>query len=289
MGSPIVPEAEEPDAHAHASRSYSKARSGPAPGGWRRRAVRDAAKAPLARGGVLCEAPPRLVRARLARVRAEHMAMADVVVIGGGVSGLAFAWQARAAGRKVARRSSARSGSAGACTRTAAPTASGSSSARTPATTATARSLEIVGGRGRCAAKSCERGPARARFGSCTAARSCLARTPPSSCCSSDKLELLPFTAASLRREEGRRDRLLVLRAARRAAELRPRPRPVPVGGPVPEADAFPADMLLKLFRKRPRRKDFPRSFTLRAAGSSVVVRGGARQPRRDRRDGRAR
>jgi UDP-galactopyranose mutase len=195
------------------------------------------------------------------------MADADVIVVGGGISGLALAWSAARAGRRALVLE--RDERAGGCLHTH----------RTPDgywfelgahTTYNSYGgfLDIVVGTG-LAGEIVERGPARAKFG-LLRGDELQVLTPPKVLLQLGWLEAaLHFPSGIFRKKAGetmyswfsglvgRRnyDRLL---SAFFAAV------------PSQKADGFPAEGPGSLFKKRPRRTEFPRSFGLRRGLQSV-------------------
>ncbi len=187
------------------------------------------------------------------------MATADVIVVGGGISGLSLAWKAGQAGRS-ARVLERDRGWADASTRSAGTTGTGSSWARTPPTTATARFLEVAvsAGRGRQDRRA-RPGPRQLRPA---------ARRPISL---AHAAQGAPRARAGWRRRSASRSgssrRRRVRRSPRTTAGCIGRRNyervlsPFFAAVPSQSADGFPLEGPGSLFKKRPRREDFVRSF----------------------------
>jgi len=186
------------------------------------------------------------------------MEKTEVIVVGGGISGIAFAWKAARAGRAVLLLESGRR--FGGCLH----------SHRTPDgywhelgahTTYNSYGgfLDIVSGSG-AAAKIVERGPARAQFGYLRDnAYEWL--TPPALLRRFSWLEIVssaPF--AMLRGKKGRTMGEYYGGLLGRGNYERFL-RPFLAAVPSQDADGFPAAGPGSLFKKRPRRKEFPRSY----------------------------
>jgi len=195
------------------------------------------------------------------------MATADVIVVGGGVSGLSLAWRAASAGKRV--RVLERERRVGGCLHTN----------RTPdgfwhemGAHATYNSygafLDVVVGAG-VAGKLAPRGPARATFG-LLADGEIAWLTPPKVLLRLSWLEAavhLPFGAFA--RKDGETvysyyARLLGRRNYDRVLS------PFFAAVPSQKADGFPVAGPGSLFKKRTRRKEFPRSFTIQGGLQTV-------------------
>ena len=161
------------------------------------------------------------------------MATADVIVVGGGISGLALAWQAARAGRRALVLE--RGGRVGGCLH----------SHRTPDgfwfemgahTTYNSYGafLDVAVGAG-VADRIVPRGPARKTFGLLTGERRRLAH-PAEGAARAELARGGPRLPAGRPQEEGGAHRRLVVRGAGRPAELRPPALRVPRGGPVADA-----------------------------------------------------
>jgi UDP-galactopyranose mutase len=195
------------------------------------------------------------------------MAAADVIVVGGGVSGLALAWQAARAGKRALVLE--RGGRVGGCLH----------SHRTPDgfwfemgahTTYNSYGafLDVVTGAG-VADRIVPRGPARATFG-LLQGNEVTWLTPPKVLLKLSWLEAaLAFPRGMLRKKEGhtvsswyggligRRNYERLLSAFFAAV-------------PSQRADGFPLEGPGSLFKKRPRRQEFPRSFGIRGGLQTV-------------------
>lgn len=208
----------------------------------------------LARRAILCKAPGR-------------MADADLIVVGAGISGLSLAWRAASAGRKVLVLE--RQERVGGCFESH-RTAGGYWFEMGAHTTYNSYGtfLDVVVGTG-LAGEIVERGPARGRFGLLKGDHVDLL-TPPKVLMRLSWLEVAVHAPAGLFKDKaghtmyswykgvvGRRnyDRLL---SAFFAAV------------PSQKADGFPAEGPGSLFKKRARRKEFPKSFGLRRGLQSV-------------------
>lgn len=195
------------------------------------------------------------------------MATADLIVVGGGVSGLSLAWKAASAGRRVLVLE--REPRVGGCLHTH----------RTPdgfwhelGAHSTYNSygafLDVVVGTG-VARQVLPRGPARATFGLLRNGRIAWL-TPPKVLLQLSWLEAavhLPFGAFA--RKDGETvysyySRLLGRRNYDRVLS------PFFAAVPSQKADGFPVTGPGSLFKKRPRRKEFPRSFTIRGGLQTV-------------------
>lgn len=195
------------------------------------------------------------------------MATPDVIVVGGGVSGLSLAWMAARAGKRVLVLE--REGRVGGCLHTH----------RTPdgywhemGAHATYNSygtfLDLVVGTG-VAGKIVPRGPARATFGLLRNGEIAWL-TPPKVLLRLSWLEAalhLPFGAFA--RKEGETvysyySRLLGRRNYDRVLA------PFFAAVPSQKADGFPVSGPGSLFKKRPRRKEFPRGFSIKGGLQTV-------------------
>ena len=221
------------------------------------------------------------------------MATADLIVVGGGVSGLSLAWKAASAGRRVLVLERERR--VGGCLH----------SHRTPDgfwlelgahTTYNSYGafLDVVVGTG-VADRLVERGPARGRFGLLRGGELTLL-TPPKVLLQLSWLEAAAHVPLGLfARKEGQTNysyysRLLGRRNYDRVLS------PFLAAVPSQNADGFPASGPGSLFKKRPRRKEFPRSFAVRgglqtvceaaAASRGLAVETGVSATRVARRDG---
>jgi UDP-galactopyranose mutase len=206
----------------------------------------------------------------------------DVIVVGGGVSGLSFAWQAAAAGRRpLVLESSPRLGGcidtrrlgSGFWFEMGAHTAYNSYGGL----------IEIIEG---CGLKERiePRGDARKRFALLREGRLSL-MGPLSVLLQFDKGEFLRSAPGGLFRAK---DGLTTYAYYSGIVGKRNYDRvlgPFLAAVPSQSADAFPASGPGSLFKKRRRRKDVPRSFTLRG-GLSTVAEGVAGQPAIETRTG---
>jgi UDP-galactopyranose mutase len=191
----------------------------------------------------------------------------DCIVVGGGIAGLSFSWKAASAGRRVVVLERERR--VGGCIHThRMPGGFWHELGAHSVYNSYGAFLDLLVGTG-ARAKIVPRGPARARFG--------LLRngtitwlTPPKVLLQLDWLEAsahLPFGLLAARRDEtmrahyarlvgrGNYDRVLA---------------PFLAAVPSQRADDFPVAGPGSLFKKRPRRKEFPRSFSL-AGGLQTV------------------
>jgi protoporphyrinogen/coproporphyrinogen III oxidase len=203
------------------------------------------------------------------------MATADVIVVGGGVSGLSLAWNASRAGRKVLVLE--RAGRVGGCLHSP-RRADGFWFEMGAHTTYNSYGafLEVVEGAG-VAGKIVPRGPARATFGLLRDGRISWL-TPPKVLLKLNWLELalhIPFGAFRSKQDQtvasyygrliGRRNYERLLSAFFAAV-------------PSQRADGFPLDGPGSLFKKRQRREEFPRSFGI-DGGLQTVCEAAAAAP----------
>jgi protoporphyrinogen/coproporphyrinogen III oxidase len=186
------------------------------------------------------------------------MATADVIVVGGGVSGLSLAWNASRAGRKVLVLE--RAGRVGGCLHSPRrPDGFWFEMGAHTTYNSYGAFLEVVEGAG-VAGKVVPRGPARATFGLLRDGRISWL-TPPKVLLQLNWLELalnVPFGAFRSKQDQtvasyygrliGRRNYERLLSAFFAAV-------------PSQKADGFPLEGPGSLFKKRPRREEFPRSF----------------------------
>ena len=186
------------------------------------------------------------------------MEKTEVIVVGGGISGIAFAWKAARAGRAVLLLESGNR--FGGCLHSQ-RTADGYWHELGAHTTYNSYGgfLEIAAGSG-AAAKIVERGPARARFGYLRN-DSYEWLSPPALLRRFNWLEIaLSAPFAILRGKKGRTmsEYYGGLLGRRNYARFL---KPFLAAVPSQDADGFPADGPGSLFKKRPRRKEFPRSY----------------------------
>jgi UDP-galactopyranose mutase len=195
------------------------------------------------------------------------MADADVIVVGGGISGLSLAWKAASSGRKVLVLE--RDDRVGGCFHSArGPDGFWWELGAHTTYNSYGSFLDVVVGSG-LAGEIVERGPARGRFGLLRGDDVKLL-TPPKVLLQLSWLEAaVHFPAGVLRKKAGQTmyswfaglvgrrnyDRLL---SAFFAAV------------PSQKADGFPAEGPGSLFKKRARRQEFPRSYSLRRGLQSV-------------------
>ena len=230
------------------------------------------------------------------------MATADVLVVGGGVSGLGFAWKAARAGRKVVVLE--REPRVGGCLHShRRPDGYWFEMGAHTAYNSYGAMLDIVVGTG-IAAKVKERGPARARFGLLRGAEFRWL-TPPKILLQLNWLEAAAhFPFNFLRKKDGETVYSYYSKLIGRGNYDRIF-SPFFAAVPSQKADGFPVEGAGSLFKKRPRRQEFVRSFGLEgglqticdavaAAPGVTVETGRARHPRRPgrcwlRRDGRGR
>lgn len=186
------------------------------------------------------------------------MEKAEVIVVGGGISGAAFAWKAARSGRSVLLLESA--GRCGGCLHSR-RTADGYWHELGAHTTYNSYGgfLDIAAGSG-AAAKIVQRGPARARFGYLRDnAYEWL--SPPALLRRFNWLEIVSSAPFAILR--GKKGRTMgeyyggLLGRGNYERFLRPFLAAVPSQ----DADGFPAAGPGSLFKKRPRRKEFPRSY----------------------------
>ena len=186
------------------------------------------------------------------------MEKTEVIVVGGGISGIAFAWKAARAGRAVLLLESGTR--FGGCLHSH-RTADGYWYELGAHTTYNSYGgfLDIAAGSG-AAAKIVQRGPARARFGYLRDdAYEWL--SPPALLRRFNWLEIVSSAPFAILR--GKKGRTMgeyyggLLGRGNYERFLRPFLAAVPSQ----DADGFPADGPGSLFKKRPRRKEFPRSY----------------------------
>jgi UDP-galactopyranose mutase len=186
------------------------------------------------------------------------MEQSEVIVIGGGISGAAFAWRAARAGRSVLLLE--RDGRCGGCLH----------SRRTPegywhelAAHTTYNSygsfLEVAAGSG-ATAKIVERGPARARFGYLRG-DTYEWLSPPALLGRFNWFEILRTAPIGLLRGKAGRTMAEYYGGLLGPGNYARWLKPFLAAVPSQVADGFPADGPGSLFKKRPRRKEFPRSF----------------------------
>ncbi len=186
------------------------------------------------------------------------MEKTEVIVVGGGISGIAFAWKAARAGRSVLLLESGNR--CGGCLHSH-RTADGYWHELGAHTTYNSYGgfLDIAAGSG-AAAKIVQRGPARAQFGYLRdGAYEWL--SPPALLRRFNWLEIVtsaPF--AILRGKKGRTMGQYYSGLLGRGNYERFL-RPFLAAVPSQDADGFPADGPGSLFKKRPRRKEYPRSY----------------------------
>ena len=195
------------------------------------------------------------------------MATADVLVVGGGVSGLGFAWKAAQAGKKVVVLE--REARVGGCLHThRRPDGYWFEMGAHTAYNSYGGMLDIVVGTG-IAAKVKERGPARGRFG--------LLRgsdyrwlTPPKILLQLNWLEAaVHFPFNFLRKKEGETVYSYYSKLLGRGNYDRIF-SPFFAAVPSQKADGFPVEGAGSLFKKRPRRQDFVRSFGIEGGLQTV-------------------
>jgi UDP-galactopyranose mutase len=195
------------------------------------------------------------------------MASHDVVVIGSGVSGLAFAWKAARSGKKVLVLE--REGRIGGCIHSHRRDGHWFEMGAHTAYNSYGTFLDVVVGTG-IADKVVERGPARARFG--------LLRggeyrwlTPPKILLQLNWLEAaVSFPLGFFRKKEGQ----TVYSYYSRVVGRRNYDRifsPFFAAVPSQKADGFPLEGPGSLFKKRPRREDFVRSFGFQGGLQTVL------------------
>jgi UDP-galactopyranose mutase len=185
------------------------------------------------------------------------MATADVIVVGAGISGLGFAWKAAQAGRKALVLE--REPRVGGCLHSERRDGFWFEMGAHTVYNSYGRMLDIAVGTG-IAGKIIERGPARSRFG---LLRNGQYRwlTPPKILLQLDWLEAaIHFPFNFLRKKDGETvysyySKLLGRRNYDRIFSA------FFAAVPSQKADGFPVDGPGSLFKKRPRRQEFPRSF----------------------------
>jgi protoporphyrinogen/coproporphyrinogen III oxidase len=186
------------------------------------------------------------------------MGTADVIVVGGGISGLAFAWKAGQAGRRV--RVLEGDQRVGGCLHShRRPDGYWFEMGAHTAYNSYGGFLDIAVGAG-VAGKIIQRGPARSRFGLLRAGH-VRWLTPPKILLQLDWLEAgLSFPAGIFRKKEGQTvysyySGLVGRRNYDRLFS------PFFAAVPSQKADGFPVEGPGSLFKKRPRREEFVRSF----------------------------
>jgi protoporphyrinogen/coproporphyrinogen III oxidase len=203
------------------------------------------------------------------------MATADVIVVGGGISGLSFAWKAGQAGRKVTVLE--RDARVGGCLHShrrpdgywfemGAHTVYNSYGAFLDIAVATGMAGKII-----------QRGPARSRFG---LLRGGAVRwlTPPKILLQLNWLEAaLSFPAGVFKKKEGQTIYSYYASLVGRRNYDRIF-SPFFAAVPSQKADGFPVDGPGSLFKKRPRREEFVRSFGF-DGGLQLVCDAAARSP----------
>jgi len=203
------------------------------------------------------------------------MATADVIVIGGGVSGLSLAWKAASAGRKVLVLE--REKRVGGCIHSH-RSVDGFWFEMGAHTTYNSYGgfLDVVVGTG-LAGKVLSRGPARAKFGLLRDGEIAWL-TPPKVVLRLDLLEAaIHFPLGIFRKKEGETvysyySRLIGRRNYDRVLSA------FFAAVPSQKADGFPVEGAGSLFKKRPRREEFPRSFGI-GGGLQTVCEGAAAFP----------
>jgi oxygen-dependent protoporphyrinogen oxidase len=202
------------------------------------------------------------------------MPTADVIVVGGGISGLAFAWKAARAGRRAVVLE--REDRVGGCIHSQRPDGYWFEMGAHTVYNSYGAMLDVVSGTG-LAPRVRERGPARARFGLLRDGEY-LWLTPPRVLLQLGWLEAAlhaPF--ALLRGKDGQTvesyyARLLGPRNFRRILS------PFFAAVPSQSADGFPVEGPGSLFKKRPRRQEFPRSFGIEG-GLQTICEAAAASP----------
>ncbi len=203
------------------------------------------------------------------------MEKSEVIVVGGGVSGIAFAWKAASAGRSVLLlEASARFG--GCLHSHRGPGGHWYELGAHTAYNSYGGFLDLAAGSG-VAAQIVQRGPARARFGYLRG-EDYEWLSPPALLRRFNWLEIALHGPLGVLR--GKRGRTMaeyyggLLGPGNYARWLKPFLAAVPSQN----ADDFPADGPGSLFKKRPRRKEFPRSYGF-AGGLQTVCDAALRVP----------
>jgi oxygen-dependent protoporphyrinogen oxidase len=199
----------------------------------------------------------------------------EVIVVGGGVSGTAFAWQAARAGRAVLLLEG--SGRLGGCLHSRrSPDGHWYELGAHTAYNSYGGFLELAAGSG-ATAQLTPRGPARAQFGYLRDG-SYEWLTPPRLLRRFNWLEIALSGPAGILR--GKRGRTMAqyyggLLGRRNYDRFL---KPFLAAVPSQDADGFPAEGPGSLFKKRPRRKEYPRSFGF-AGGLQTVCDAALRAP----------
>lgn len=203
------------------------------------------------------------------------MERSDVIVVGGGISGIAFAWKAASAGRSVLLLEG--SDRFGGCLHShRGPGGHWYELGAHTAYNSYGGLLDIASGTG-ATAQLVQRGPARARFGYLRG-DSYEWLSPPALLRRFNWLEIALHGPVGMLR--GKRGRTMaqyyggLLGPGNYARWLKPFLAAVPSQS----ADGFPAEGPGSLFKKRPRRKDVPRSFGF-AGGMQTVCDAALRTP----------
>ncbi len=195
------------------------------------------------------------------------MATADLIVIGGGVSGLSLAWKAASAGKRVVVLE--REGRVGGCIHThRMPGGFWFEMGAHTTYNSYGGFLDVVVGTG-LGGRIRPRGPARARFGLLRDGEIAWL-TPPKVLLRLSWLEAaIHFPLGAFARKEGETvysyySRLIGRRNYDRVLSA------FFAAVPSQKADGFPVEGPGSLFKKRPRRKEFPRSFAIDGGLQSV-------------------
>ena len=203
------------------------------------------------------------------------MEKAEVIVVGGGISGIAFAWKAARAGRSVLLLESG--GRLGGCLHSL-RTADGYWYELGAHTTYNSYGgfLEIAAGSG-AAAKLVQRGPARARFGYLRDG-TYEWLTPPALLRRFNWLEIALHGPVGILRGKTGRTMAQYYGGLLGPGNYERWLKPFLAAVPSQEADDFPAAGPGSLFKKRPRCKEFPRSYGF-DGGLQTVCDAAARAP----------
>lgn len=200
------------------------------------------------------------------------MATADLIVVGGGISGLSLAWKAAAAGRKVLVLE--REGRLGGCLHShRRPDGFWFEMGAHTTYNSYGAFLDVVLGAG-VAGKVVERGPARTTFGLLQGGEVSWL-TPPKVLLRLDWLEAaLHFPVGVFRKKSGETvysyySRLIGRRNYDRLLSA------FFAAVPSQKADGFPLEGPGSLFKKRPRRQEFPRSFGIQGGLQTVCEAAG--------------